>query len=200
MNRCVSFALLATLLLSCGGPEPDGEIVEMPIDSLAPDTAVVLPEYPTGQRGRLVAINTGEFALGGVWEVRGGLCSEPAMLQLMATESGMGTLILLRLPDSGSRLGSYPVTFADSGLPPPPAAQIVVQRHEDDGVKAFQADSGVVEVTEWGDRVSGRLRAVLREINWKDRVGYAAAFRGITVTPLEPERCRAAENDVMGRR
>jgi hypothetical protein len=196
----VSFPLLATLVLSCGRQAPDGEMVEVPVDSLAPDTAVVLPEYPRDQRGRLAAVNTGAFELGGSWEARAGLCSDPDMLQLIATESGMGTLILLQLPDTGSRLGSYPVTFVDSGFPFPPAAQIAVQVQEDDGVKAFQADSGAVELTEWGDRVSGRLRAVLREINWQDRAGYAAAFRGVAVTALGPERCRTAGDVAAGAR
>jgi hypothetical protein len=186
----VTGSLLA-LVLACGGDE------EQPPPRPAPavgqptvSDSIVMPAFPVPRRGYLVARSTGLYDLSGEWPARAAMCDDPAIMQILAQQPGMGTIVLLRLPPPPERLAIYPITMADSGAPPPsPAAQIGVQLFEGANAYAFQGLEGQIVLTGVSDRVSGRYQVTLREINSDGLAKYAGVFESVMLEPLPAEQC-----------
>lgn len=197
MIRALALTVTAATMLACESDAGGGTAAETavePVEPDTPDTVVVVPEYPAPRRGSFVAVVDGQYPLGGSWEARAGLCDDPPMLQLTAGGADLGVIVLLHVPGADTaRETSYPVSAPDSAWPVAPAAQIGLQVYHDRELHTFRGDSGMVEVYRFGDRVSARLEAALRETGGRARVGYAAVFERVPVTPLGPERCRVLD-------
>jgi hypothetical protein len=205
VNRVVALGttVLLGLLAACGEgqpaedtdvPEPvplDEELPEREEVSVLPIESIPMPEHPSARRSFLVATSAGgEQDLSGEWEARAAVCEDPAVLQVLAEQPGFGALLLFQLPD-GDRVVTYPIAFAESGAPEPPAAQVGVQLFRTGSAFAYQAAEGEIELTSFDERVSGRFGVTLREITSEDRVRFAGAFDNVVVAPLPGEQCRA---------
>jgi len=184
----------AALALACGGQpellneierEPDTRRTLLTVEELPP-----LPSYPSERRGRLVTQSAGDYDIHGAWEGRAGLCEEIGIMEIYAGLPGLGTALLLRLPD-GDPLGTYPVVAADIDFPDAPAALIAVQVYQDPDAFGFQAFAGELELSAFGDRVSGRFTSTLREIGVDMFTHYVGVFEGISVEPLLADYCQA---------
>jgi hypothetical protein len=207
MKRPLMMLLISGLALTwaCGGEGQDGET--MPGSEAEPRDAFLdedpissglleMPDFPAQQRGRMVAVSIGAPGgeeMDGSWEAGAAMCEDPPMMQVMAGEPGIGTLVLLQLPPAAERVGRYPIVITESGAPPAPAAQIGIQLFRDPASYAYQAMDGEVEVYGYGDRVSARFAATMREIQSNDTVMYAGVFHGVTLQPLPVEQCAAAK-------
>ncbi len=115
------------------------------------------------------------------------------MLEVVAEQPGVGTLVLLQLPQADSRLTRYPVTVVDVGAPAPPAAQVAVQLFQERAAYAYQALEGEVEVYGFDERISGRFAVTLREISSDESLRYAGVFHGIPIEVLPEEQCRQVQ-------
>ena len=160
-----------------------------PADELPP-----MPAYAEAARGHLAAQSAGPAGteeIRGEWTARAGICDKPPMLQVVAEEPGVGTIILLAVPVA-NQVRSYPITTVSSGLPDPPAAQIGVQLIRRTGSFAYQALDGSVDVYAFEKTVSGRFASTLREISSNVRLRYVGAFREAPVVKLDASRCAPA--------
>jgi hypothetical protein len=199
----VGTVLLLTVLGACGGgaPAEEAETPEpVPVDeelpgqepaATVPIESIPEPEYPDERRNFLVATSAGgNRDLSGAWEARAAICDDPAVLQILAEQPGFGALLLFQLPQA-DRVGTYPIAFAESGAPEPPAAQVGVQLFQAGSAFAYQAADGQIEVTGMGERVSGRFRVTLREITSEEHLRYVGVFDNVVVAPLPEAQCRA---------
>lgn len=144
-----------------------------------------------------MAASAGEFDLGGSWPVEAGVCEQPSMLLLLVREHRFGTVVLLVLPPPGRRVTRYPVTLPDTMFPQPPAAHMGAHLLTEDRVFTFLPDSGSIELEAFGERVTGRIRVMLRENSFGAPVGYAAVFEAAPVAQLSAEQCRLLPMRVM---
>ena len=193
------------LASACGGESRDDEeapsLTEMLQNNMLdedppPPESLEMPDFPPQQRGRLVAASAGAPGgeeINGSWEADAAMCEDPPMMQVMAGEPGIGTLVLLQLPPAGERVAHYPIVIVDSGPPPAPAAQVGVQLFRGPASYAYQAMEGEVEVYSFGDRVSARFAVRLRDIQSDDTVLYAGVFHGVGLEPLPLEQCQDAK-------
>ena len=209
MRRLLTTLTIAGLALTsaCGGEadSEDGEAapglsavpqMAAPEEDPASPQALEMPDFPAQQRGRMVAASVGAPGgeeMDGSWEAGAAMCEDPPMMQVMAGEPGIGTLVLLQLPPANERVGRYPIVIVESGAPEPPAAQIGVQLFRGPASYAYQAMDGEVEVYGYGDRLSARFAATMREIQSNDTVMYAGVVHGVTLQPLPVEQCEAAK-------
>lgn len=208
MRKLVTVNLVAGLVLvaACGGgsgqADEDSQSLnemmqsEMLDEESAPTEPLEMPDFPSQERGQLVAASAGAPGgqeMDGSWEAAAAICEDPPMMQVMAGEPGIGTLVLLQLPPANQRVAHYPIVIVDSGPPLPPAAQIGVQLFRGRASYAYQAMDGEVELYGYGDRVSGRFAATLREIQSNDTVLYTGVFHGVGLQPLPLEQCEAAK-------
>ena len=154
----------------------------------SPNTLPPMPAFPEPRSGVLNATSTGPHSIDGAWQAQAGLCEDPGTIQVLAEVPGTGTLVLMQLAE-GDRIGTYPITIADSGMPTPPAAQVGVQLFRDAESFAFQATDGEVEIYGYGVNVSGRFAVTLREIQSNTLVQYAGVFAGVPVEHLSAEYC-----------
>jgi hypothetical protein len=154
-----------------------------------------MPPYPDAARGRMSVLSAQqrvEDSIRHEWPAQAGLCAAPPMLLVKSEEMGSGgTMVLLALPEN--RVGTYPVTVVERGLPTPPAAQIGVQVFRPTGSLAYQAMDGSVDLYSYGKTVSGRFAVTLREISRNERIRYAGAFKEVPVVELEAALCAPAE-------
>jgi hypothetical protein len=205
VNRVVALGMtvLVGLLAACGEGEPaedtevpepvtvDEELSEREEVSVPSVESIPMPEYPSPRRNFLVATGAGgEQDLSGEWEARAAICEDPAVLQVLAEQPGFGTLLLFQLPE-GDRVVTYPIAFAETGAPEAPAAQVGVQLFRTGSAFAYQAAEGEIELTGFGERVSGHFGVTLREINSEKHVRFAGVFDNVVVEPLPDEQCHA---------
>lgn len=200
MNNRMTLVMggLLTLVFACSAderqpPPPQAQATGQPT---TPDS-MIMPPFPEPRRGYLVARSAGLHDLSGAWTARAGLCEDPAVMEVLAQQPGVGTIVLLRLPPPTQRLATYPITDVDSGAPIPPAAQIGVQRFEGASAYAFQGLEGQVVLTAMGDRVSGRYQVTLREITSKDLAKYAGVFESVMLDTLPAEQCQEWKRELL---
>lgn len=174
---------------------PPSELAAMPDEDEptgpSDQVAIPMPEYPAPERGKLVGVSAGPHSLDGAWPVRAGICADPPLLIVEASERGMGTVILLSLPPEGERITAYPVETAESGLPSPPGSRVGVQLLRD-GVWQFRATGGEVEVSSFAHQVSARFAVTLREVVSEATVQFAGALQVEPLVPLPEGYCGMA--------
>ena len=182
-------------LAACGGKGEDGEpgrdVATLESEDVITVDTLPMPEFPESRSGWLIANSAGAYDLRGEWEARAAMCDDPPVLEVLAERPGFGTLVLLQLPEPDARLTRYPIVIADSGAPPPPAAQIGVQLFQDRNSYAFQGLSGEVELYGFAERVSGRYAVTLREIQTDNEAKFVGVFEAIPIEPLSAEMCLA---------
>jgi hypothetical protein len=194
-------ALAAMLLLACGTaertPQADSTAVASDEDSL--DAAVAaelppMPAYPPAEAGKLVVTMAGAMDLARAWPAKAGRCSQPSMVLLIAEEPGGGASILLELPASGDLTGEYPVRLVDStGVVQAPASQVGLQFYGTRTADAYQASTGVVEVSDLTDRrLSGRLAVTVRHLATNQLVQVTGAFQRVDIEALPLDWCAQA--------
>ena len=144
----VAWRLLLLGIVGCAGGA-DSEPPQEPavgVDVETPPQAMPLPpmpQVPASERGRLVAVSAGgRDTLGGAWVARAVRCERPPVLQVIARNEEVGTLILIHLAVDRQAVGSYTIAAVDSGFPSAPAAQMGVHVSSDLGVRAFRAVDG----------------------------------------------------------
>ncbi|MDH3290350.1 MAG: hypothetical protein OEO20_01130 [Gemmatimonadota bacterium] len=193
----VTGSLLA-LVLACVGDEEQPPPQPLPVEgqSTAPDS-IVMPAFPASRRGYLVARSSGVYELSGEWPARAGMCEDPAVMEVLAQQPGVGTIVLLRLPPPPERLAIYPIAIVDSGAPPPPAAQIGVQLFQGANAYAFQGLEGQVVLTGMSDRVSGRYEVTLREISSNGLAKYAGVFESVMLETLPDAQCDEWKRELL---
>jgi hypothetical protein len=118
------------------------------------------------------------------------------MLELYAGPPGFGTAVLVRMPHE-NRVGEYPVVAAATDFPDAPAALIAVQIFDEPDALGFQAYDGTLQLTEFGDEVSGRFTSTLREINVDILTHYLGVFENIPVTSLAEDYCQALQDSTL---
>jgi hypothetical protein len=198
-HRVVTFLAIGSIAVACG--EPAEELAEEQAEEVAPVVtdepeeepipfdSLPMPAFPEPQRGRLVVRGAGPYMLDGAWPAVARMCDDPAMIQIIAQEPGIGTLVLLQLPPEGQRLTDYPVTIVEQGAPVAPASQVGVQLFEGGAASAFQAMEGQVSVYDFGSRVSGRFGVILRDISSGDGQKYAGVFESVPIEQIAVEDC-----------
>ncbi len=190
MQRQLVTGSLIALALACGGD--DQQTLPPPVETGEQSTlsdSIRMPAFPEARRGFLVTRSAGAYDLSGAWPARAGMCADPAVMQVLAQQPGVGTIVLLRLPDPAQRLTTYPITIVESGTPSPPAAQMGVQIFQGASAYAFQGLEGQVLLTGISDRVSGRYQVTLREITTNDLAKYSGVFESVMVEQLPTEQC-----------
>jgi hypothetical protein len=186
---------IGSIAIACGEPaeepaeEPTPVAVDQPEEDPIPFDSLPMPDFPEPQRGRLVVRGAGSYMLDGAWEAVARMCDDPPMMQVVAQEPGIGTLVLLQLPPESGRLTDYPVTIVEQGAPPAPASQVGVQIFQGGAASAFQAMEGQVSVYGFDDRISGRFAVILREISSGDGQKYAGVFENVPIEPIAVEDC-----------
>ena len=192
--------LLAVLAVACGGQiaqeseEPsdtDAGGTRLTVEELPP-----MPPYPAARSGRLVTQSAGGYDIHGAWRTQAGLCDTIGIMEIYAGQPGLGTALVLRIPE-GDPIGDYPVVAAAADLPAAPAALIAVQVFEDPEALGFQAYHGLLELTELDEKVSGRFTATLREIGQDLLTHYVGVFERIQVEPLGADYCRALRDSTL---
>ncbi len=201
MNKLIILCWL--VVAACASEPPADETARQPaLDESETPPAVAplppMPPFPEPRSGVLNATSAGEHTIEGAWKAQVGVCDDPGTLQVLAEVPGTGTLILLRLPPADAeRTGTYPIVVADSGLPPPPAAQVGVQLFRDAQGLAFQASEGEVQIYGYGANVSGRFAVTLREIQSSTLIQYTGVFAGIAVEHLSDDYCERMKSAVQ---
>jgi hypothetical protein len=187
-----SLVLLAALFLACGEQPKllneiprvsDTDSTRMTVEELPP-----MPPYPRARGGRLVTVSAGDYDIHGSWETTAGLCGDLGVLEMYAGPSGLGTALILQMPEDDV-LGEYPVVAATAVFPSAPAALLAVQVFDEPEAFGFQAYDGQLELTEMGEVVSGRFAMTLREINMDVLTHYVGVFENIPIEPLTDEYC-----------
>jgi len=188
----LALLLAAGLSVGCGDRAEEDQAEPTPVvprETDVPFDSLPMPEVPEPRRGYLVATGAGMYALDGAWEAQAQMCEDPPMLEVLAEQPGIGTLVLLQLPSDGERLTDYPVALVEQGAPDPPASQIGVQTFQQGGAHGFQAMEGSVSVYGFDERISGRFTVILREISSNDLEKYAGVFHGIPVAHMSDAEC-----------
>ncbi len=201
-----AYRLIASLITGCIAASACGEPVQeqeaqveesRPIlpdqgEEPVPAESFSMPAIPEPRRGHLVGHMTGQLLdiLDGSWKAVATLCEDPPMIEMLAREPSVGTIVVLQLPLDGNRLVDYPVTIVERGMPPGPASQIGVHILSRSDVSAFQAMEGVVSVYELGDRISGKFTATLRMVGSEDQQKYAGIFQDIPIDVRSSDECR----------
>ena len=121
-----------------------------------------MPDYPEGEKGKLVSLSDGDFPINGAWGAEAGVCVAEGTLELYTEDLRDGTAIVLHFPDS-LMMGSYPVMSADTGLAEERVARIGAQVFRENEAYGFRAIDGTVEVSEIDERLSGRFQSTLKE-------------------------------------
>lgn len=161
-----------------------------PVDTTLPP----MPDYPKPTTGKLAMRSVGDLELDGALPAHAGRCRQPSMIEVLAQDPVGGVLVLLAVPDTGPVTGTYPVSFATTGAPTPPASQVAVQRLDaKQAAASYQALAGTVEVTAFGKEISGRFKVTLRDINTEAQSQYAAVFRGVPIRDLDADWCARAD-------
>lgn len=173
-------------------PEPDTRRILLTFDELPP-----MPEYPEPHGGRLATVSAGDRDIRGEWRMNAGICREIGLVEMYAGPSGLRTALVLRLPE-GDAIGTYPVVAADADFPTAPAALIAVQVYDEPDAFGFQAYSGELEITEFGDRLSGRFASTLREIRIDMLTHYAGTFEDIRIETLAADYCAEVGDSTFG--
>lgn len=181
---------LVAVAIACRGDERQPGATPIQTEAQpTPSDSIRMPTYPEPRRGYLVARSAGVYDLDGQWPARAGMCEDLGIMEVLAQQPGVGTIVLLRLPPQAQRLTTYPITIVDSGAPAPPAAQIGVQLFQGANAYAFQGLQGQVLLTGMSDRVSGRYQVTLREISSDDLAKYAGVFESVMLEQLPAEQC-----------
>lgn len=191
-NHVLALLLAAGLTVGCGDRAEENQAEPTPVvprETDVPFDSLPMPAVPEPRRGYLVATGAGMYALDGAWEAQAQMCEDPPMLEVLAEQPGIGTLVLLQLPSDGERLTDYPVAIVEQGAPDPPASQIGVQTFQQGGAHGFQAMEGSVSVYGFDERISGRFTVILREISSNDLQKYAGVFHGIPVAHMSDAEC-----------
>ncbi len=191
----VATALTIVALAACS-PAVESEPTEGSVQEDEPGTTRLtleelppMPGYPDSQNGKLVVISDGDFSINKAWEAEAGFCDGGILLELYAESDSSGTVIVLQHPDSDV-IGEYAVILADSVNPAERAARIAVQVFAGREAFGLQAIMGSLEVTEVGDRISGRFTATLRELDGGVLTRFVGVFRNVRVNLLAEDYCR----------
>ncbi|UCD23834.1 MAG: hypothetical protein JSW51_12490 [Gemmatimonadota bacterium] len=147
-----------------------------------------MPGYPDARDGRLVVISDGDFAINRVWDAAAGYC-EKGMLELYAEDDSSGTVVVLHFPDS-IPLGEYPIVLAGPLGAESREARIGVQVFDGREAFALQAFMGSLEITEFGDRVSGRFASTLREMDADVLTRYVGVFNDVRASVFPEDYCK----------
>jgi len=202
-NHVLTLLFAAAVTVGCGDRTDESQAEPTPVVPREADISfdsLPMPDVPEPRRGYLVARGAGMYQLDGAWEAQAQMCEDLPMLEILAEQPGMGTLVLLQLPPAGPRLTDYPVAIVEQGAPDPPASQIGVQAFQRGGAHGFQAMEGVVSVYGFDERISGRFTVILREIASNDPQKYAGVFHGIPVAHMTEAEClewKAALEDTV---
>lgn len=198
--RVVTFLAIGGFAIACGEAseeqvdEPTPTVAETPAGEVeqepVPSDSFTMPDFPEARRGYLVAAGAGRYTLDGAWEATARMCNDPPMMQLLAQQPGIGTLVLLQLPQENERLTDYPVTIVERGAPAAPASQIGVQVFQRGNVSTFQALEGEVTVFGFGQRISGQFAVTLREITTEELQKYAGTFQSVPIEEIPEDDCR----------
>jgi hypothetical protein len=155
-----------------------------------------MPAYPNAIRGHLVTVSAGDYDINADWQASAGLCGEIGMLEMYAGPPGRNAALLIRIPGDHP-LGSYPIVPPDANFPAAPAALIGVQVFGESEAFGFQAYHGVLELTELGERVSGRFESTLREVGMDMLTHFVGVFESIPVEPLPDDYCRVVRDSTL---
>lgn len=191
----VAWRLLVVGILGCTGGADSGPEQEpaADVEIEAPSQVVPLPpmpQVPSPERGRLVAVSAGgRDTLDGAWVARGVRCEHPPVLQVLAETTEVGTLILFHLASVGQLTGSYVVAVTDSGFPPAPAAQMGVHVSTKRGLREFLAIDGTVDLEKLNARTTGRFRVTLVEPDTQDSLRHAGVFLDVPVEASNDRDC-----------
>ncbi len=191
-NHVLTLLFAAAVTVGCGDRADESQAEPTPVVPQAADIpfdSLPMPDVPEPRRGYLVARGAGMYELDGAWEAQAQMCEDPAMLEVLAEQPGIGTLVLLQLPPADARLTDYPVAIVEQGAPDPPASQIGVQTFQRGGAHGFQAMEGSVSVYGLDERISGRFTVILREISSNDLQKYAGVFHGVPVAHMSEAEC-----------
>lgn len=198
--KCALVLTIVVLALACGDqPELLNEIVREPdtrrtlltVEQLPP-----MPEFPEARRGRLVTQSAGEYDVHGSWKASAGLCQDVGVLEIYAGHPGLGNAIVLHMTD-GNPLGTYPLVAAQADFPDSLAALVAVQVYQDPDAFGFQAYMGELELTTFGETVSGRFTSTLREIDINMVLHYVGVFEAIPVKPFAMNYCQTLRDSTL---
>jgi hypothetical protein len=105
--------------------------------------------------------------------------------------------MLIRIPETDT-LGEYPIVAATEELPAAPAALVAVQVFDEPDALGFQAYTGLLELTEFGNgELSGRFESTVREISTDILTHYVGVFERIALEPLTDEYCKAVADSAV---
>ncbi len=200
MNREILF-VAAALLLACGEenvPEEEEEEIVVPDrrSRLTLEQLPAMPEYPVAERGRLVAVSSGDFVMAGSWPARAGICEPAGPLELYTDDLSQGTAVVLHFVEHRVK-GTYPVLSPDSAMGQGRVAHVGVQLYRDRQAFGFRAIEGQLEVSDFGDQLSGRFATTIRETQHEILTHYVGVFTEIPVARLTVEYCLSLRADTL---
>jgi len=188
VNRQVAGTVLcAYTLVACSGKDAAVETPGEGMDSIIP-VAFIDTVVPEAGPGFLAARTPDPGAISGEWPGRAGECADPPSLQLLVDGDSVGVLVVLGFPDSGPRVGSYPISPGELGWPRPGTARMGVQRILYVGL-AYGAMGGSVELSRVDRGVSGRFDVRLVEATTEREVRYLGTFRDVPLGSWPADLC-----------
>jgi len=191
--------VVVAFFLACGDePVPADEEIVIPDrrNRLTLEQLPVMPEYPVAEQGRLVAVSAGDFTMDGSWPAHAGVCQPAGPLELYTDDLRQGTAVVLHFVEHRLE-GSYPVLPPDSAVGQERVAHIGVQLFQERQAFGFLAIEGHLEVSDFGDHLSGRFATTILETQNEILTRYVGVFTEIPVEPLTIEYCLSLRSDTL---
>lgn len=189
----------AAFFLACGGetvPEDEEIVIPDRRNRLTLEQLPAMPEYPVAEQGHLVAVSSGDFTMDGSWPAHVGVCEPAGPLELYTDDLRQGTAVVLHFVEHRVE-GSYSVLLPDSAIGQERVAHIGVQLYRDNQAFGFRAIEGQLEVTDFGNHVSGRFATTIRETQNDILTRYVGVFTGIPVERLTIDYCLYLRADTL---
>jgi len=183
--------LAAALLLACGEetvPEDEEIVIPDRRSRLTLEQLPAMPEYPAAAQGHLVAVSAGDFTIEGSWPAQVGVCEPAGPLELYTSDLRQGTAVVLHFAERRVE-GTYAVLSPDSAVGQERVAHIGVQVYGDRQAFGFRAIDGQLEVSDFGNHVSGRFATTIRETQSEILTRYVGVFTELPVEPLTIDYC-----------
>jgi hypothetical protein len=191
--------VLAVLFVACGQetvPEDEEIVIPERRNRLTLEQLPAMPEYPVAEEGRLVAVSSGDFTMDGSWPAHVGVCEPAGPLEMYTDDLRQGTAVVLHFVEHRVE-GTYSVLSPDSAVGQERVAHIGVQLYRDRQAFGFRAIEGQLEVSDFGDHLSGRFATTIRETQNEILTRYVGVFSEIAVERLTIDYCLSLRTDTL---
>lgn len=201
------------MALGCSGGSRTDAADSLVVDSLAPDSATVvprgtgrqtgrdsliMPQFPAVMPGQIsmisVAMANIDFEIDGSWEASAIHCLDSNYVHLIARGSAFGAALVWALPDTGVAVLDFDVSPLYRGALRDSTARVGYHIFEGEQPYVFRADSGVVSVVRMDSVLTGTIAVGMGETTLREVVFMAAAFEQVPLRPAGEGECQLVQS------